>query len=314
MSGSSISVVLTHFNKGLLLQRAIESLQPNLLELLEIIVVDDASTDPTWLKLSQQLEQSFPKVKIIRNNDNQGPARRLNQGGNLAQGDYIFFMDADDVLAPNRLVQIIDLMQQFGCDLFYGNKIKTYDVANINIYSEMLTSTIDQPLTYMIQHNIMEMCVMCHKEVWKQSKGCNTSLFIQDESLALELGVISEKLLFTKTPTVFVILDSNETKTSRGINRLSRNLNQQHHDMFFTIYDFLKNHSLNETQKKLLKKKALSTYWKSLKVNNKDNNIKELLYYIFSKYNPEKWWSIRAETLKAYFANLDHVRHPDANT
>lgn len=305
----SISVVLTHFNKGLLLQRTIESLQPDLPELLEIIVVDDASTDPNWAQFSQQLQQQYPKVKVIPNTDNKGPANRLNQGGNAAQGDYLFFMDADDVLAPNRLKQIVTQMQTESCDLFYGNKVKIHNLAEINQYPQMDTLSIEQPLTYMIQHNIMEMCVMCSKELWQKSQGCNSSLFIQDESLALELGVVAQKLLFTETATVFVILDEEETKTKRGNNRLSQNLNQQHHDMFLTIYDFLNTHQLGENQKNLLKKKALSTYWKSLKVRDQ-KTFKEFFFYVLAKRNPEKWWASRAEFLKSYFAQLDHVRRP----
>ncbi|ENU11112.1 glycosyltransferase family 2 protein [Acinetobacter calcoaceticus] len=309
MATISISVVLTHFNKGPLLQRTIESLQPDLPELLEIMVVDDASTDPNWKNFSQQLEQQYSKVKIIHNIDNKGPANRLNQGGNAAQGDYLFFMDADDVLAHNRLKQIVELMQTENCDLFYGNKVKIRDLAEIQQYPTMDTSTIEQPLTYMIQHNIMEMCVMCSKELWQKSQGCNSSLFIQDESLALELGVVAQKLLFTETATVFVILDAEETKTKRGDNRLSQNLNQQHHDMFLTLYDFLNTHDLNQTQQNLLKKKALSTYWKSLKSRDQ-KSLKEFFYYVLAKRHPEKWWANRAETLKTYFTQLDHVRHP----
>ncbi|MDM1757792.1 MULTISPECIES: glycosyltransferase family 2 protein [unclassified Acinetobacter] len=311
MATVSISVVLTHFNKGPLLQRTIESLQPDLPELLEIIVADDASTDPNWRNFSQQLEQQYPKVKIIHNIDNKGPANRLNQGANAAQGDYLFFMDADDVLAPNRLKQIVELMQAQNCDLFYGNKVKIRDLAEIQQYPTMDTSSIEQPLTYMIQHNIMEMCVMCSKEVWQKSQGCNSNLFIQDESLALELGVVAQKLLFTETATVFVILDAEETKTKRGDNRLSQNLNQQHYDMFFTIYDFLNTHDLNQTQQNLLKKKALSTYWKSLKSRDQ-KSLKEFFYYALAKRNPQKWWSSRAEQLKSYFSQLDHVRKPRA--
>lgn len=304
-----ISVILTHFNKGPLLQRTIESLQPDLPELLEIIVADDASTDPNWKNFSQQLEQHYPKVKIIHNTDNQGPANRLNQGGNAAQGDYLFFMDADDVLAPQRLKYIVELMQSENCDLFYGNKVKIRDLAEINNHPQMHTHCIEHPLTYMIQHNIMEMCVMCSKELWLKSQGCNSSLFIQDESLALELGVVAQKLLFTETATVFVVLDAEETKTKRGNNRLSQNLNQQHHDMFFTIYDFLTTHNLDQTQQNLLKKKALSTYWKSLKSHDQ-KSLTEFFYYVFAKRNPEKWWANRAEDLKHYFAQLDHVRRP----
>lgn len=309
MNTPCISVILTHFNKGPLLKRTIDSLQPNVVELLEIIVVDDASTDPQWTEYSNYLEQHYSKVKIIRNLDNKGPANRLNQGANTAQGDYLFFMDADDVLAPNRLKQILDLMTQSSCDLFYGNKVKIYDLAEMQQHPKMDTQIIENPLTYMIQHNIMEMCVMCSREVWLQSNGCNASLFIQDESLALQLGAVAKKLLFTKTPTVFVILDVAETKTKRGDNRLSQNLNQQHHDMFFTIYDFLNDHELDQTQQNLLKKKALSTYWKSLKSRNQ-KSIKEFLFYILAKRNPEKWWASRSNELKTYFSKLDQVRRP----
>ena len=309
MSSPHISVVLTHFNKGLLLQRTIESLQPHQPDLLEIIVVDDASTDPSWPEFSKTLEQTYSKVKIIRNTNNLGPANRLNQGADLAVGDYIFFMDADDVLAPDRLKQIVTFMHESDCDLFYGNKVKIHDLNEIQHFNEMSTLSIEQPLTYMIQHNIMEMCVMCTRNVWNESKGCNPALFIQDESLALELGIIAKKLLFTETPSVFVILDEHETKQVRGKNRLSQNLNQQHHDMFFTIDDFLIQHALNPQQRTLLKKKALSTYWKSLKVTG-NKSIKEFIFYVLAKHNPEKWWEIRHPELRAYFSQLDHVRRP----
>lgn len=311
MPSSSISVVLTHFNKGKLLQRTIDSLSPELPELKEIIIVDDCSTDPNWPVFSKQLEeQYFPKLKIIQNKSNEGPARRLNQGGNFAQGDYIFFMDADDVLVPNRLKDIAELLDTNQCDLFYGNKVKTHDLNVINQYPNMEITTSTDPLTFIIQHNIMEMCVMCSKSVWANSGGCNPTLFIQDESLSLQLGRAANKILFTETPTVFVILDQEETKTIRGNNRLSQNLNQQHHDTFMTIYDFLNSNELTSVQQQKLKQKAISTYWKSLKFRNKKSFL-EFMNYIFGKINPQNTWNKRNSQLKSYFEQLDHVRKPN---
>lgn len=311
MPSLSISVVLTHFNKGALLQRTIESLNSKLPELKEIIVVDDCSSDPNWPAFSKQLEeQYFPKVRIIQNDSNEGPARRLNQGGNLALGDYIFFMDADDVLVPNRLEDIAEYLQTNQCDLFYGNKVKTHNLDVIHQHPKMEITTSNDPLTFIIQNNIMEMCVMCSKTVWINSGGCNSSLFIQDESLSLQLGNSATKLAFTETPTVFVILDEEETKTIRGNNRLSQNLNQQHHDTFMTIYDFLNSNQLTPVQQHKLKQKALSTYWKSLKFRNQ-KTVVEFIYYILGKMNPEKTWEKRSLQLKLYFENLDHVRKPN---
>lgn len=304
-----ISIVLTHYNKGLLLNRTIDSLQPLDSIVHEIIVVDDCSTDPNWAMNAELLTKSNNKIKIIQNNDNKGPATRLNQGADLATGDYIFFMDADDILAPDRLKDILGLMKNSSCDLFYGNKVKIRDISESRNFPTIASMTIVKPLTYMLEHNIMEMCVMCTRELWKNSSKCNQHLFIQDESLALELGYVSNKLLFTETPTVFVILDEDETKVIRGKNRLSRNLNQQHHDMFFTIYDFLSSKQLDHKQQNLLKMKALSTYWKSLKFRNQTNFI-EFIFYVLSKYNPKKYWDLRSEKMKKYFMHLGQVRSP----
>ena len=121
-----ISVILTHYNKGQLLNRTIESLQPQDENLHEIIVVDDCSTDPEWSKNSKYLIETYPKIKIIQNADNKGPAVRLNQGAFSATGNYLFFMDADDVLAPNRLNMFLAEMQKQNADLCYAEKVKIH--------------------------------------------------------------------------------------------------------------------------------------------------------------------------------------------
>ncbi len=61
-----ISVILTHYNKGQLLNRTIESLQPQDENLHEIIVVDDCSTDPEWSKNSKYLIELTQKSKSFK--------------------------------------------------------------------------------------------------------------------------------------------------------------------------------------------------------------------------------------------------------
>lgn len=303
-----ISIVLTHFNKGLLLDRTIASLQPNDAIVHEIIVVDDASTDPTWPQHAQALLAQQPKLKIIFNTDNKGPANRLNQGAQQATGDYLFFMDADDVLAPNRLKVFLDEMQRQSADLCYGNKVKIHNLADVHqqvIYSWQSSVEV---LYYLLKHNIMEMCVMCRREVFIRSGGCNPRLFIQDESLALSLAQHSQKIIHTEAACVYVILDEAETKRVRGDNRLSRHLEQQHYDMFFTLYDFLQQYpQLPQNCQRLIQRKAISTYWKSKKQQGRAN-IKDFLLYLVGKEWPAYIWSQRAAAFKAYFTTLTQVR------
>lgn len=303
-----ISVILTHYNKGLLLNRTIDSLQPEDKNLHEIIVVDDCSTDPEWSINSQYLLDHYPKVKIIQNTDNQGPAVRLNQGALTATGDYLFFMDSDDILAPNRLNMFLDEMQKHQADLCYAEKVKIHDLNEIQKHTFGIWESSTTPLNYVLKNNIMQMCVMCTRELFLKSKGCNENIFIQDESLALSLAKYSKKIISSDLHSVFVLLDANETKSVRGENRLSRHLEQQHHDMFFTIDDFIHAYpNINEQDKKLLTKKALSTYWKSIR-HRPEKKFSDLLIYLAAHINPIDTWNKHHQKLTTYFNQLDHVR------
>lgn len=307
-----ISIVLTHFNKGLLLNRTIESLQPWDDIVHEIIVVDDLSTDSEWQMNHEYLLKTYPKVKIIENIDNKGPAVRLNQGALAATGDYLFFMDSDDVLAPDRLNLFLTEMQKQAADLCYAEKVKIHDLEEIKKHTVATWEASNDPLTYVLDNNIMQMCVMCTRELFLKSKGCNENIFIQDESLALNLAKHSKKIISTNLPSVFVILDKEETKSNRGENRLSRHLEQQHHDMFFTIYDFLKDYpDISPYNKKLLTKKAISTYWKSVRYTPQKTSL-DFWIYLGACLNPIKIWDKYHIKLIQYFNQLDHVRKINA--
>ena len=303
-----ISIVLTHFNKGLLLNRTIESLQPWDDIVHEIIVVDDHSSDPEWEKNTEYIVHTYPKIKVIQNTENKGPAIRLNQGGFAATGDYLFFMDSDDVLAPNRLHVFLNEMQKQQADLSYAKKVKIHDLNEIQKHTTTVWESSTNVLNYMLKNNIMQMCVMCTRALFLKAGGCNEHLFIQDESLALNLGKHSKKIISTELHSVFVILDNKETKRARGENRLSRHLEQQHFDMFFTIHDFLNNYpEIDQENKKILVKKALSTYWKSIR-KTPQQRFSDVLIYLGSRMNPLKTWDKHHQHLIKYFNQLDHVR------
>ncbi|WP_180056363.1 MULTISPECIES: glycosyltransferase family 2 protein [unclassified Acinetobacter] len=303
-----ISVILTHYNKGLLLNRTIDSLQPEDENLHEIIVVDDCSTDPEWPTNYQYLLTNYPKVKIIQNTNNKGPAVRLNQGAFTAAGDYLFFMDSDDILAPDRLNMFLQEMQKQQADLCYAEKVKIHDVNEIQKHTTGIWESSTTPLSYVLENNIMQMCVMCTRELFLKSRGCNENIFIQDESLALNLAKYSKKIISSGLHSVFVILDEAETKSIRGENRLSRHLEQQHHDMFFTIDDFIQDYpDITEQNKKLLIKKAISTYWKSIR-HTPQKNFTDFLIYLAAHIDPIQTWDKHHMKLTSYFNQLNHVR------
>ena len=99
-----VSVVLATYNRCDLLHRAINSVLNGTYENLELIIVDDASTDGTPGVVSQYRD---PRIRYIRTPENGGVLRARNRGFDLAQGDYVTILDDDDVLLPEALVSVV---------------------------------------------------------------------------------------------------------------------------------------------------------------------------------------------------------------
>jgi glycosyltransferase involved in cell wall biosynthesis len=92
------SVIIPNFNNGITLSRAIESVLAQTFAAHEIIVVDDGSTDD-----SRAVAESYgERVRYFWQN-NQGVSAARNYGVEMATGDWLAFLDADDEYYPNRL-------------------------------------------------------------------------------------------------------------------------------------------------------------------------------------------------------------------
>lgn len=102
MTGSLISVIVPVFNGERFLREALESVIDQDHRPIEVIVIDDGSTDR-----SAEIAGSIEHVDLIRQ-ANLGPAAARNAGLGRAAGDYFAFLDADDRMAPRRLTTQLD--------------------------------------------------------------------------------------------------------------------------------------------------------------------------------------------------------------
>jgi len=97
-SSASVSVVIPAYNSGHLVGEAIESAIRQSAPPAEVIVVDDGSTDDT----PRRLESYADRVRYVRQS-NQGVAAARNRGVAEARGDFVAFLDADDVWHPRKV-------------------------------------------------------------------------------------------------------------------------------------------------------------------------------------------------------------------
>lgn len=113
-----VSVILVLYNRAELTLACLRSLLGNHFKSLEVILVDNASTDAT-----PQLLQQIQGVKIIRNRQNLHYLQACNQAGEVAKGRYILFLNNDARLLPDSLTQAWNLMQADATIGAVGGKI-----------------------------------------------------------------------------------------------------------------------------------------------------------------------------------------------
>ena len=109
-----VSIVIPAYNTAAYIGRAIESALGQTLTNIEIILVDDASTDRT-LAVAKSFADS--RLKVFTNPENLGVSATRNWAISQAQGDWIAVLDSDDWYAPTRLERLVQLASQHTADL-----------------------------------------------------------------------------------------------------------------------------------------------------------------------------------------------------
>jgi glycosyltransferase involved in cell wall biosynthesis len=94
----------------------------------EIIIVDDASRDDSYIKALnfKQEHEGTLKIKLIRHNTNKGKGAAVVDGINLSSGELVVIQDADLEYDPNDYVKLIEPLLSGKADVVYGTRLKNY--------------------------------------------------------------------------------------------------------------------------------------------------------------------------------------------
>ena len=125
-AGPVVSVIMANFNGAAHLADAIESVQRQTLRDLELIVVDDASTDSS-VDLVQQKMAHDPRIRLLQSARNGGPATARNRAIEAAKGAWIAIMDSDDLMHPERLARLTELARHDDIDIAADELVEFLD-------------------------------------------------------------------------------------------------------------------------------------------------------------------------------------------
>jgi len=121
-----VSVIVLNYNAGELLLNCVDSLKKSTYTNLEILVVDNISSDNSQKKCKEK----FPEIKLIQNNENLGYCGGNNVGIKEAKGKFIVILNPDTIVEPNCISELVSAYNKFGEGL-YQPKILSLTEENI---------------------------------------------------------------------------------------------------------------------------------------------------------------------------------------
>ena len=107
-----VSILMTAYNREKYIAEAIESVIASTYQNWELIIVDDCSKDKT-VEIAKSYEQKDSRIKVYVNEKNLGDYPNRNKAASYAKGKYLKYVDADDLIYPYGLEQLVYYMEQF---------------------------------------------------------------------------------------------------------------------------------------------------------------------------------------------------------
>lgn len=159
---NKVSIITPTFNSEKFLESTIKSVLEQGFENFEMIIVDDCSTDET-IKIAKKYSEKDKRIKVIKLEKNSGAAIARNTALEIAEGQYIAFLDSDDLWKKNKLRKQIDFMKKDNIGFsFTGYELISEEGDKLNkiikvpykiTYSDLLKNTIIGCLTVVIDRN-----------------------------------------------------------------------------------------------------------------------------------------------------------------
>lgn len=173
-----VSVIVPVYNGEKHLRQCVESIMAQDYKNLEILLINDGSTDGSAL-LCEQLRKQDRRVRVVHKVKNEGLGAARNTSLEVATGDYIVFVDADDWIDPNHVSDLHELLTRTGSDVAISNFTQYYEETgqfNLHIAADDYYEAVYSPeewfaFQYGVGHNIS----LCFTVPW--SKMYKKSLF-----------------------------------------------------------------------------------------------------------------------------------------
>ena len=287
-----ISIIIPVYNVEKYLEQCLSSVIDQSLKDIEIICVNDGSTDSS-VEILNKFSQNDPRIKILhKEHTNAGDAR--NSGLDIAEGEYILFLDADDYLKENALELLYTSALNNNLDIIMGN-VEILNAATGNIESaKWAKNRYEYNKVFSAKKYKNDLYQRCIIWVWnklykrtfvKQNNLRFQSIRHQNDVVFHQLALVLAKRIMA-LENVIITHRYNNINSLEGSRANSPYLYTEAVDL---LYKNLQYYKLNRTYYKTFFNSMLSlSIWTILSLELKNTNFdiyKKIITRYFAKYN-----------------------------
>ena len=169
-----ISIILPVFNGELYLKQSIESCLNQTYRNIELIIIDDCSTDRTP-DIIQKYATQDDRVRFFRNEKNLKLPKSLNIGHKKAKGTYMTWTSHDNYLNINAIDQLVHTMTRRNCDIVYSNYSK------VSEFGEQIIKKNLEGVSNLFFGNIIGPSFLYKRAVFERNQGYSENLFLVED-------------------------------------------------------------------------------------------------------------------------------------
>ncbi|WP_287047539.1 glycosyltransferase family 2 protein [Treponema sp.] len=229
-----ISIVVPVYNSEKYLSRCLDSLINQIYRDIEIICVNDGSTDNSSVIL-KRYQQQDSRIRIV-NQDNQGLSVARNTGLQEAKGSFVYFCDSDDFVSTNTIGVLVEYQQKNNLDLVEGHTV-LYTPDEIEYVKNLSSEIIEKNDIYKFYLSKYKKINAWNKLIRKEILIENTIAFIPNQIsedaiwMYLKLLKHCQKIGYCENNTYYYV------KTNSGT--ITQKHTKKHYNSFFDIANLM---------------------------------------------------------------------------
>lgn len=246
-----VSIIIPMYNAEKFIKETIESCLSQTHKNYEIIVVDDESSDNSC-KIVETFSDKYDNIKLFIQK-NSGAQKARNLGIEKSKGEYLQFLDADDILSKDKISSQVELAKKYGKNCLYSCKFERFiDSIDKSTYQKkLIDKSFDKPIEWLIVS-------------WSNGGMGQTSIWLISRILVNKIGMWNEdltknqdgeyfcrailnskKIIFSHTSKVYYRITGN-TSISYQMNRKASLATLYSYDLYSKHIKKFKNLELNK--------------------------------------------------------------------